>query len=63
MDLAATEAALRRIAVPRSRPGRGGEKHLAHRTTKMSHVVRWVTTERGLDAADFALVAYGGAGP
>jgi N-methylhydantoinase A len=32
-------------------------------TTKMSHVVRWVTTERGLDAADFALVAYGGAGP
>jgi len=26
-------------------------------------VVRWVTTERGLDAADFALVAYGGAGP
>jgi N-methylhydantoinase A len=32
-------------------------------TTKMSHVVRWVTTERGLDATDFALVAYGGAGP
>ena len=32
-------------------------------TTKMSHVVRWVTTERGFDAADFALVAYGGAGP
>jgi N-methylhydantoinase A len=29
----------------------------------MAHVVRWVTTERGLDAADFALVAYGGAGP
>ena len=32
-------------------------------TTKMAHVVRWVTTERGLDAADFTLVAYGGAGP
>ncbi|MGA9009969.1 MAG: hydantoinase/oxoprolinase family protein, partial [Xanthobacteraceae bacterium] len=32
-------------------------------TTKMSHVVRWVTTERGLDAADFALFAHGGAGP
>ena len=32
-------------------------------TTKMAHVVRWVTTERGLDAADFVLVAYGGAGP
>jgi N-methylhydantoinase A len=26
-------------------------------------VVRWVTTERGLNASDFALVAYGGAGP
>jgi N-methylhydantoinase A len=32
-------------------------------TTKMSHMVRWVTTERGLDAADHVLVAYGGAGP
>ena len=32
-------------------------------TTKMANVVRWVTTERGLDAAQFALVAYGGAGP
>jgi N-methylhydantoinase A len=32
-------------------------------TTKMSHMVRWVTTERGLDAADHTLVAYGGAGP
>ena len=31
--------------------------------TKMAHMVRWVTTERGLDAADFALFAYGGAGP
>jgi len=31
--------------------------------TQMAHVVRWVTTERGLDAADFSLVAYGGAGP
>jgi N-methylhydantoinase A len=31
--------------------------------TRMAHVVRWVTTERGLDPAAFALVAYGGAGP
>ena len=29
----------------------------------MSHVVTRVTTERGLDAGDFAMVAYGGAGP
>ncbi len=32
-------------------------------TITMSHVVRSVTTERGLDAADFALISYGGAGP
>jgi N-methylhydantoinase A len=31
--------------------------------TKMSHAVKAVTTERGLDAGSFALVAYGGAGP
>ena len=29
----------------------------------MSYAVKGVTTERGLDAADFVLVAYGGAGP
>jgi N-methylhydantoinase A len=32
-------------------------------TIAMSHVVRRVTTERGLDAADFSLISYGGAGP
>ena len=31
--------------------------------TTMSHVVTRVTTERGLDAGDFTMVAYGGAGP
>jgi N-methylhydantoinase A len=31
--------------------------------TKMSYAVKGVTTERGLDAGGFALVAYGGAGP
>jgi N-methylhydantoinase A len=31
--------------------------------TTMSHVVTRVTTERGLDGGDFAMVAYGGAGP
>jgi N-methylhydantoinase A len=31
--------------------------------TTMSYAVKGVTTERGLDAGDFALVAYGGAGP
>jgi N-methylhydantoinase A len=31
--------------------------------TTMSYAVKAVTTERGLDAGDFVLVAYGGAGP
>jgi N-methylhydantoinase A len=32
-------------------------------TASMANVVKRVTTERGLDARDFPLVAYGGAGP
>lgn len=32
-------------------------------TTTMSDVVTRVTTERGLDASDFPMIAYGGAGP
>ncbi len=32
-------------------------------TTAMSYAVKGLTTERGLDVGDFALVAYGGAGP
>ena len=31
--------------------------------TKMSYAVKGVSTERGLDAASFAMIAYGGAGP
>ena len=31
--------------------------------TQMANVVKRVTTERGLDAREFAIVAYGGAGP
>lgn len=31
--------------------------------TKMSYAVKGVSTERGLDAAAFVLIAYGGAGP
>src|SRR5665647_2044493 len=29
----------------------------------MANVVKRVTTERGLDVRDFAIIAYGGAGP
>ena len=60
----ATKALADRIAKPLGLDiVKAAEGILRIATTKMSHVVRWVTTERGLDAADFALVAYGGAGP
>lgn len=36
---------------------------IAIATATMANAVRAVTTERGLDPRDFALVAYGGAGP
>ena len=61
---AATKALTDKIATPLGLdPIEAAEGILRIATTKMAHVVRWVTTERGLDAADFALVAYGGAGP
>ena len=65
LDLDAAKKALtEKIAKPLGLdPVEAAEGILRIATTKMAHVVRWVTTERGLDAADFALVAYGGAGP
>lgn len=65
LDLAAARAALEeKIAKPLDLdPVVAADGVLRIAATKMSHMVRWVTTERGLDAADFALVAYGGAGP
>jgi N-methylhydantoinase A len=65
LDIAAAQRALAEcIANPLSLdPVKAAEGILRIATTKMAHVVRWVTTERGLDAADFALIAYGGAGP
>ncbi|HEX2536869.1 MAG TPA: hydantoinase/oxoprolinase family protein [Pseudolabrys sp.] len=65
LDLAAARAALEeKIAKPLDLdPVAAADGVLRIAATKMSHMVRWVTTERGLDAADFALVAYGGAGP
>ena len=65
LDLeAAKKAMAEKIAGPLGLdPVKAAEGILRIATTKMAHVVRWVTTERGLDAADFALVAYGGAGP
>jgi N-methylhydantoinase A len=65
LDLeAATRAMTERVARPLGLEAvEAAEGILRIAATKMAHVVRWVTTERGLDAADFALVAYGGAGP
>jgi N-methylhydantoinase A len=65
LDLPAARAALEdKIAKPLGLdPVEAADGILRIAATKMSHMVRWVTTERGLDAADFALIAYGGAGP
>jgi N-methylhydantoinase A len=65
LDLAAARQAMEEcVAGPlKLDPVAAADGILKIATTKMSHVVRWVTTERGLDAADFAMVAYGGAGP
>jgi N-methylhydantoinase A len=65
LDIEAARNALTdRVAAPLGlEPIEAAEGILRIATTQMAHVVRWVTTERGLDAADFALVAYGGAGP
>jgi N-methylhydantoinase A len=65
LDLAAARNALiERVATPlQLDPTAAADGIVRIAATKMSHMVRWVTTERGLDAAEFTLVAYGGAGP
>jgi N-methylhydantoinase A len=65
LDLAAAERALKdKIAHPLGMDvTRAAEGILRIAATAMSYAVKGVTTERGLDAASFALVAYGGAGP
>jgi N-methylhydantoinase A len=65
LDVNAAETALReRIATPLGLDlHRAADGIVRIATASMSNVVRRVTTERGLDARDFAMVAYGGAGP
>lgn len=65
LDVAAAERALRsKIAEPLGMdPTAAAEGILRIATTAMSYAVKAVSTERGLDAADFTLVAFGGAGP
>jgi N-methylhydantoinase A len=65
LDVAAAERALvERVAKPLGMDATAAaEGILRIAVTAMSYAVKGVTTERGLDAGDFALVAYGGAGP
>jgi len=65
LDVAAAETALRdKIAKPLGLSvTQAADGILRIAATAMSYAVKGVTTERGLDAGDFALCAYGGAGP
>ena len=65
LDVAAAEAAIAdKIGTPLGLSTiEAAQGILRIGVTAMSHAVKAVTTERGLDAGDFAMVAYGGAGP
>jgi len=64
LDVAAAEAALARVAKPLGMDvTAAADGILRIAATAMSYAVKRVTTERGFDAGDFVLVAYGGAGP
>src|SRR5262245_50467996 len=64
LDVKAAEAALARVAKPLGMDVTSvADGILRIAATAMSYAVKGVTTERGFDAGDFALVAYGGAGP
>jgi N-methylhydantoinase A len=64
LDVKAAERAMERIAKPLGMSvTEAADGVLRIAATAMSYAVKGVTTERGLDAGDFALVAYGGAGP
>jgi N-methylhydantoinase A len=64
LDGKAAEAALARVAEPLGMDATAvADGILRIAATAMSYAVKGVTTERGFDAGDFALVAYGGAGP
>ena len=65
LDVTAAEHAMRdKVATPLGMDiTAAADGILRIATTAMSYAVKGVTTERGLDVGDFALVAYGGAGP
>jgi N-methylhydantoinase A len=64
LDVEAAKRAMAAIAKPLDLdPTAAADGILRIAATAMSYAVKGVTTERGLDAGQFALVAYGGAGP
>jgi N-methylhydantoinase A len=64
LDARAAERALAKVGKPLGMSAtEAADGILRIAATAMSYAVKGVTTERGLDAGDFALVAYGGAGP
>jgi N-methylhydantoinase A len=64
LDVKAAERAIASVAKPLGLDvTTAAEGILRIAATKMSYAVKGVTTERGLDAGGFVLVAYGGAGP
>jgi N-methylhydantoinase A len=65
LDLDACDRQMReRIAGPLGlEPVQAADGILQIAVTQMSHAVKAVTTERGLDAGSFTMVVYGGAGP
>src|SRR5262249_19804161 len=61
---AAGRAPAAHVAAPLGMPlARAAEGILRIAATAMSYAVKGVSTDRGLDAAAFPLIAYGGAGP
>jgi N-methylhydantoinase A len=65
LDVAAAERALKtRVGDPLGMSAvEAADGIMRIAATTMSYAVKGVTTERGLDAGDFVLFAYGGAGP
>lgn len=64
LDTAAAHAAMQAVAGPLGLDEiQMADGILRIAVTSMSHAVKAVTTERGLDAGSFTMVVYGGAGP
>src|SRR5215831_17496423 len=64
LDVSAAQRALTKVGKPlEMNVTETADGILRIAATAMSYAVKGVTTERGLDAGDFVLVAYGGAGP